>query len=186
MDPHWCFGFNPDLRATWKRLIWWVHNTRQSINLCCICVMVFAPTLHSNRWVCFAILFVCTNDMLINMDALFSSHHFDPFTVIGLDIACFNHARLLIVMCNTRWRSFGFARPIVIGLCFMVRTPSTLNLEPRCFTINTWFSRILAWYPIRSNIKVTGHIMFSTGKRFNLFFSENGDTNGTSDTTLTG
>jgi len=27
--------------------------------------------------------------------------------------------------------------------------------------------------------------MFSTGKRLNLFFSENGDTNGTSDTTLT-
>jgi hypothetical protein len=27
--------------------------------------------------------------------------------------------------------------------------------------------------------------MFSTGKRFNLFFSENSDTNGASDTTLT-
>jgi len=70
--PHRGLGFDPDLCAAGKRLVWRIHNAGQAVYFCRICVMVFPAAFNSNGRVRLAILFISPNDVLIYMDALFS------------------------------------------------------------------------------------------------------------------
>ena len=71
--PYRGLGFDPDLCAAGKRLVWRIHNAGQAVYFCRICVMVFPAAFNSNGRVRFAILFISPNDVLIYMDALFSA-----------------------------------------------------------------------------------------------------------------